>query len=927
MRYPYCAWPIGAMLVALLVSCNRDVFSELRVTEKIEVNLAFDDPKVDLDDTREHFKWQEGEELALFNDIDNSKATLSVDGPSSLVDFPSGTASVYAISPDSGIADGPSSVRVTIPATQTQNTGGSLAGLVHLVAASGAVSGSKVNLCFSPLASALALNIYNENASDGEKILSVSVKGLANAGLAGKGDIDLTAAKPVLPDLDGGTAPVVVNLGTPVPVAKVKPSTAAAKREFAGQIYIVLAPLKYTSLLFEVVTTEKTYHLQSSSSFVFDCQSYDFILTGLNLQNNRIYVETAGGSIGDIVETDVTSDGSFVDPVELERENQTVDRIPDFSMVGYHYGDRSIPESGPEAKLIGPKGIASRLKVNGGDFDDSTSFIQAMIDSVGMAGGGVIRFSRGTFHVSRTLFVDYDNVVLCGTTKEETILVGEGKIQRNVISIGKTKPWTSASAATLNVSGRLVSYSKMKVQGTGGASTFGSLYLVNQRPTGYSYVYGQSSDIDEDYVPVGRMYVKVKDVSIFSVGESVVIFRPDSKEWKQDIGMDRIASNGRDDPSSATYSPTKQWTDIDFTMRWERRIVAISGNRLYFEAPVVQSLDVAYGGGQVIKCSVERVRECGVENMTIKSTYDKTLKKGSDFVDEEHCWTAVEFHNCEHCWARDIDTYYMGYALAEMRTAARCVTVQDCNVYQPVSVVSGARRYALCISSGQICLFKNCTMEQDRHGCVVNGMACGPNAYVKCTGTNMRSVMGPHQHWSSGTLYDCVHSDNAFETQDRGNSGTGHGWTSASDVYWNIEAGKPVICQSAWGRENTPAIESHPNGYMFHSARVSGRNYAIGVIGGKAAGRNVKSDYFGGIQYDYYIDGLGISKRPDGVWYPAVAVGASGTKHISLPDNTAAAKYDWWPLFTISSFSDPQSLYQCQLEDRHARGVDYSNLP
>lgn len=927
MKYPHCALSIGAIAAALSASCNRDVFSESRVAEPIEVNLAFDDAKVDLDGTREHFKWLEGDVLALFNDVDKSKATLSVDGPSSVIDFPCGTGSVYAIIPDSGIADGPSSVRVAIPATQTQSAGGSLTGLVYPMAASGAVVGGSVNLCFYPLASALALNIYNEEASDDEAILSVSVKGLANAGLAGNGDVDLTAAAPASSDLDGGTVPVVVNLGTQVPVAKTKPSTTAEKREFAGQIYVVLAPQKYTSLLFEVVTTEKTYRLQSSSTYVFDCAAHSLILTGLNLQNNRIYVETTGTGIGTVVENDVTSDGSFVDPVELERENQTVDRIPDFSMVGYHYGDRSLPVTGPTAKLIGPKGIASRLKVNGGDFDDSTSFIQAMIDSVGRAGGGVIKFSRGTFHVSRTLFVDYDNVILSGTTRDETILIGEGKIQRNVISIGKTKPWTSSSDANLNVSGRLVSYSKMKVQGTGGASTFGSLYLINQRPAGYSYVYGQGSDIDEDYVPVGRMYVKVKDAGMFSVGESVVILRPDSKEWKQDIGMDRIASNGRDDPSSATYSPTKQWTDIDFSMRWERRIIGISGNRLYFEAPVVQSLDIAYGGGQVVKCSVERVRECGVENMTIKSTYDKTLKKGSDFVDEEHCWTAVEFHNCEHCWARDIDTYYMGYALAEMRTATRCVTVQDCNVYLPVSVVSGARRYALCISNGQLCLFKNCTMDQDRHGCVVNGTACGPNAYVKCTGTNMRSVMGPHQHWSSGTLYDCVHSDNAFETQDRGNSGTGHGWTSASDVYWNIEAGKPVICQNAWGRENTPAIESHPSGYKFHSSHISGRNYAIGVIGGKSAGRNVKTDYFGGIQYDYYIDGLGISNRPDGVWYPAVAMGSSGTKHISLPDNTAASTYDWWPLFAISSFSDPQSLYQCQYEDRHARGVDYSNLP
>ena len=44
--------------------------------------------------------------------------------------------------------------------------------------------------------------------------------------------------------------------------------------------------------------------------------------------------------------------------------------------------------------------------------------------------------------------------------------------------------------------------------------------------------------------------------------------------------------------------------------------------------------------------------------------------------------------------------------------------------------------------------------------------------------------IGPHHRFATGTLYDTV-SGGLLSVEDRGSSGTGHGWSGANVVYWN----------------------------------------------------------------------------------------------------------------------------------------------
>lgn len=250
----------------------------------------------------------------------------------------------------------------------------------------------------------------------------------------------------------------------------------------------------------------------------------------------------------------------------------------------------------------------------------------------------------------------------------------------------------------------------------------------------------------------------------------------------------------------------------------------------------------------------------------------------------------------------------MGMSLAWLGGGARCVTVLDCKSLDPVSVILGSRRYAFEISGGELILIKNCYTLYDRHS-FVSGGVCGPNVYTNCRAERPFSSIGPHQNWATGSLFDRVSSSGAMEAQDAGNGGTGHGWRGANIVYWNCE-GSILHCQSP---------------------QASARNFAIGFVGTKGTGSNYNNSYFGAYVDDPYMQEVGYItvggkrvSRPDGEWYPALDYLEKGTQHIALPHDGSGK--DWWPRLTLTSFSDPLSLYECQLEDRHARGIWLGDL-
>lgn len=438
--------------------------------------------------------------------------------------------------------------------------------------------------------------------------------------------------------------------------------------------------------------------------------------------------------------------------------------IPDFSRVGYRWGDVPIPDVEVVEVVEAPD-----------DGSDARDRIQQAIDRVAerpLKGRwrGAILLKAGHYSISGPLEIRESGIVLRGEGygDDGTVLVATAPFKHNLIVISS-----------------------------------GSSRMIPSAPP------GNEMNIKDDYVPVGRFWVTVTNPGAFAVGDQVVLYRPASERWIQDIRMDRMLER----------PGTKQWNARQYVVRMERVVTMICGDTLHFDNPCVMALDRKYGGGAVYKYRYEkRLEECGVENLLLRSCY------ASD-TDEEHGWTAIELNTVEHGWVRNVHAEYFGYGLVSILASSKNITVSSCECRNAKSKITGGRRYSFNVN-GSLNLVIDCKAFDGRHDYVTGGRQAGPNAFVRCMARRSHADIGPHQRWNMGTLYDNIDTDGAINVQDRQYYGTGHGWAGANQVLWNCSADR-VVVQSPW---------------------ASALNYSIGTTGLKEKGA--------------FHD----PERPDGVW-------------------------------------------------------------
>lgn len=405
-------------------------------------------------------------------------------------------------------------------------------------------------------------------------------------------------------------------------------------------------------------------------------------------------------------------------------------RIPDYSYCGYRGGGVALPKV-PVAAELSPSGA-----------DDDGPRIQAAIDALaakepgpdGFRGALLLR--RGTYRIAGTLRVAASGIVLRGEGEGEdgTVLVAAGKGQRTLIRFaGEGRP--REDRATV------------------------------QR-------------ITDAHVPLGARQVTVADAAGFAVGEAVIVKRLSSAEWISHLKMDQL-------PPRRDGGKVSQWTPGSRDLPFGRQIVAIDGNTLTLDAPLGSPIEQAWGGGTVAKASDPgKIRLCGIER----------LRGDSDFTspkDEDHGWTFVSFDAIEDAWATRVTAIHYGFACVSLDRYAKRVTVADCTCLDPISQITGGRRYSFNLV-GQLCLFIRCRAEEGRHDFVTSSVVCGPNAFVDCVAERAHSDTGPHHRWAVSTLYDNVEA-RQIDAQNRGNMGSGHGWAGAFQVFWNCTAEKMIV--------------------------------------------------------------------------------------------------------------------------------------
>jgi HYR domain len=416
------------------------------------------------------------------------------------------------------------------------------------------------------------------------------------------------------------------------------------------------------------------------------------------------------------------------------------DTIPDFSNAGYGGGGVTLPDV-PVVKTIIPI-----------DGDDGAN-IQAAIDEVSALTPdsrglrGALLLKAGTYEVGATVRIRTGGVVLRGE--------GDGTNGTMIKATGTTRRTVIEIAGVGN---------RVEVAGTRQAIT-------------------------DLYLPVGTHIVTVADAAGFSVGDDILVVRTPNQEWIDSIGMDACSTLGTvydtTDVNGSTCISEDHWTPSARIMRYERKVRAVSGNQITIDAPVVESFQAEFGGGYVAKYQFPgRIENCAIEYLRSESEF------ASD-TDENHAVRMISLANVQNAWVRNATSVYFEQGTVLVGSGAKYVTVQDSSSLDHKSQITGGRRYPFSLDDCSYVLVLRCYAKTGRHDYVTGSNTPGPNVFLDSRAEQSFSELGPHHRWATGSLFDLIRHESfngsqIIGTYNRGNSGSGHGWSGAYQLFWNI---------------------------------------------------------------------------------------------------------------------------------------------
>jgi uncharacterized protein YjdB len=237
--------------------------------------------------------------------------------------------------------------------------------------------------------------------------------------------------------------------------------------------------------------------------------------------------------------------------------------IPDFSMVGYHQGDKAIPD------------VPVKVTLNPGT-GDQRSNIQNAINTVAAmtpdvnGHRGTILLTAGYYEVSDVLNINVSGIVIRGEGKDAngTVVELTATKQTDLFRIG--------------------------------GSTNASMDLPTEK------------NIIDPYVAIGAKNMAVASGHVFQIGDRVLLKVTTNAAWVALLGMDQLATICGEGHSS--------WAPGSIT--YKRKVTDVNGDLITLDAPVVDPIDVNYNTATLAKYTwAGKIEECGIENIRLLSSY------------------------------------------------------------------------------------------------------------------------------------------------------------------------------------------------------------------------------------------------------------------------------------------------------------------
>ncbi|MCS4230395.1 hypothetical protein EDF77_2660 [Stenotrophomonas maltophilia] len=410
-------------------------------------------------------------------------------------------------------------------------------------------------------------------------------------------------------------------------------------------------------------------------------------------------------------------------------EEDATNAVPDFSRAGYRGGGVALPsrESVTIRRILMPQAGASDAARIQSAIDEVAAF---PADERGLR--GVVLLKRGRYTLEDTLRLAVSGVILRGdgrgangTVLRSTVRGDKGRI----IEVGEAESHVPAPDAAAS-----------------------------------------RTEISERSVPVGAMRVAMHSTAGYSSGDQVVIVRHPNEYWLGHAGID-----------TQQYG----WTPKSYVMYYERVVTSLGDGFINIDAPIVDAIDKKFGGGSVYRSNVKRLSEIGIEDLQLEGDPETGIENGTPNAGP---YFGIRLGGVKDAWVRNVAIRYVSHGISTTH-GAHFNTFEDVAYLDPrYGETQGAQRYAFSYEgNASFNLTQRSFAEGARHAFLTGAKVPGPNVFLDCIAIGSTNDSGPHHRWATGILYDNVR-DTSMRAQNRRNSGPGHGWAGAQQMFWNSES-------------------------------------------------------------------------------------------------------------------------------------------
>lgn len=503
--------------------------------------------------------------------------------------------------------------------------------------------------------------------------------------------------------------------------------------------------------------------------------------------------------------------------------------IQDFSYAGYRRGEESLPQiTGPIFDVTAPPYNADPTGTN-----DSTSAIQAAIDTATVANGGVVFLPAGTYLVEPqhnnnfALWIQHSNVVLRGAGVGQTFI--------------------------LNTSFQMHTKEVIRVAPQPGVN-FGPAVAI-------------TTDLD---TPTRR--IPVAALSDFQVGDIVRL------EWAFTQGW--IDEHNQGDWWSEDNAPNRA--------TYHREITAVNFAESWIEVDIPTRYTMRTRDDARVRKVSGQLSGIGLEDFSIGNVQHPGNEwEENDFATEGNsAWDAnnsrlINVSQTFDSWLNNVHSYRAPsntlncHMLSNGLRLIRCfrITVANCEMRRSQYGGGGGNGYMFRIQDSNENLIMDSIADFSRHGFVVSHAGSSGNVFLRCEDRNTKRSIGStqfgyttngegsdhHQHFSHSNLFDMCHAYNSYYTahhRDSFGGSTPHALTSAHGVYWNT---------SGSGFRGDALVRSEQARY----------GYVIGTSGTRS---DVTTPTGGGTAPTDHVEGVGIgaNMQPQSLYLDQLARRAQG---------------------------------------------------